>query len=502
MKSPYSLFTNLLIVLLIAFLTNVQNLKAQETNWPQFRGPNSSGNADENCKPPVEFGTDNNLLWKVELPVGHSSPCIWGDNIFLTGFIKENKELQTICINRNTGKVKWRQSINPEKIEKYHVTSNAANATAATDGERVVFYFGSSGLHCYNFDGEIQWKFPLAVPKSRHGMGTSPVITGDLVILNCFGYNNEPCLLAVNKYDGKVIWEHSLPVLEGKKRDSYSTPVIYKNQAIIYRNEDIAAYDLVNGEIVWKYVLGDMSDAICTPVIGKDVLYTTVFSTLGNPLMREQFPAFKEMTFEYDVNGDNLLSKEEIAEFEFIIYPEKGDLESNKHPLSNFFFMWDLDKDNFIDSLDYVSTTQFFDSFHERQGVKAIKLGGQGDISLDNFLWGYSDHIPHVTSPLFYNNNLYMVKSGGILSCFQAESGELLFQERLGASGSYFSSPVAVDGKIYFASRNGIITVVKAGNKLNILAKNDLDEKISATPAIIGNTLYVRTAGNLYAFKE
>ena len=491
----------LLIVLVVFVLSNFQDLQAQETTWPQFRGHNSSGHADENCKPPVEFGIDNNLLWKVELPEGHSSPCIWGDKIFLSACVKDKNELQTICINRITGEVSWKQSINPEIIEKCHVTSNAANATAATDGERVVFYFGSTGLHCYNLDGKIQWELPMSVPKSRHGMGTSPIITGDLVVLNCFGHENEPCLLAINKYDGKIKWKHSLPIQENKKLDSYSTPVIYKNQVIIYRNEDIAAYDLVNGEIVWKYVLGEMSDAICTPVIGKDVLYATVFSTLGNPLMREQFPAFKEMTFEYDVNRDNLLSKKEIAEFEFIIYPEKGDIESNKHPLSNFFFMWDLDKDNFIDSLDYVTTIQFFDSFYEKQGVKAIKLGGEGNIGLDYFLWGYSDHIPHVTSPLYYKNNLYMVKSGGILSCFHAESGELLFQERLGASGAYFSSPIAVNGKIYFASRNGIITVVEAGDELNILAKNNLHDKIAATPAVIGNTLYVRTAGNLYAFE-
>ena len=177
-------------------------------------------------------------------------------------------------------------------------------------------------------------------------------------------------------------------------------------------------------------------------------------------------------------------------------------MESNRYSLADLFHIWDQNKDNFIDSLDYISTLKYCQSFYERQGTKAIKLGGKGDISLDNFLWGYSDHVPHVTSPLYYNNHLYMVKSGGILSCFHAESGELLFQERLGASGAYFSSPVAVSGNIYIASRNGIITVVEAGDKLNILAKNDLNDKISATPAVIGNTLYVRTAGNLYAFEE
>ena len=95
-----------------------------------------------------------------------------------------------------------------------------------------------------------------------------------------------------------------------------------------------------------------------------------------------------------------------------------------------------------------------------------------------------------------------MVKSGGILSCFHAATGDLLFQERIGAAGAYFSSPVAVNNKIYLASRNGIVTVIEAGDQLNILAKNDLDEKIEATPAIIDNKIYIRTTSSLYAFGE
>ena len=83
-----------------------------------------------------------------------------------------------------------------------------------------------------------------------------------------------------------------------------------------------------------------------------------------------------------------------------------------------------------------------------------------------------------------------------------AESGELLFRERLGASGPYFSSPIAANGRIYIASLNGIITVFKAGDQLNIIAQNEMNERICATPAVIGNTIYVRTAENLYAFGE
>jgi len=95
-----------------------------------------------------------------------------------------------------------------------------------------------------------------------------------------------------------------------------------------------------------------------------------------------------------------------------------------------------------------------------------------------------------------------MVKNGGVISCFNAENGQLLYQEKLGAPGTYFSSPVVANNRIYIASRNGIVTVFETGDQLNILAQNDLDEIIMATPAVVDNKLYIRTAGSLYAFGD
>jgi outer membrane protein assembly factor BamB len=95
-----------------------------------------------------------------------------------------------------------------------------------------------------------------------------------------------------------------------------------------------------------------------------------------------------------------------------------------------------------------------------------------------------------------------MIKTGGIISCFQAEGGRLLYREKLGGSGMYFASPIAANGRIYIASLKGIVTVFEAGDEPKILAQNDLDDKIMATPAVVDNKLYIRTAGFLYAFGE
>src|SRR5947209_8213152 len=129
--------------------------------WPQFRGPNATGIAADAKPLPVEFGPDKNLKWKTPIPPGHSSPCVWGDCIFVTAFDKEANKLETIGLDRRDGRILWRKAAPAEKVEKVHATGSPAVATPATDGERVYVYFGSCGLFCYDFDGKEIWTKPL-----------------------------------------------------------------------------------------------------------------------------------------------------------------------------------------------------------------------------------------------------------------------------------------------------------------------------------------------------
>lgn len=492
-----TIFTCILIGLFFFIFT--LSPYAQNIAWPQFRGINCSGIADENQNPPISFSKDQNMIWNTYLSMGQSSPCIWQDNIFITGFEEEEKLLIMYCINRISGAIKWQKEISVSEFEKVNPVSSPANATPATDGERVVFYFSSHGLICFDLNGEKQWEITMPIPKSRHGMGTSPVISKDMVILNCFGHENDPCLLAINKYNGETVWKYPWLIKEGEWVDSYSTPVIYKDQIIIYRSADVSAYDLKTGDQVWRFLTG-LADAVCTPVIGNDILFVTTFSTPGNTEVRAQFPDFEGLVLEYDKNQDRLITLEELVRFEFMNYPEKGAEVSGVITAAKWARYFDHNKDNFIDSTEWSAMMDYCDSVYLKQGIKAIRFGGEGDISFSNYIWGTPEHVPHVTSPLYYNNRVYMVKSGGIVSCFQAEEGELLFSERIGTAGAYFASPVAVNGKIFFTSRTGVITVVMAGDQMNILARNDLDEVIEATPAVIDNKLYIRTANSLYAF--
>ena len=497
MKKIY-IFIGLFIIFL-AFFDRPSYAQSNNKNiWPNFRGINCSGIAASEQDPPVNFGPFQNVIWKVSLPEGHSSPCIWGDNIFITGFKDEGKQLLMFCINRKDGTIRWEKNISVKEFEPANPLNNPASATPATDGEGVYYYFSAYGILCYDYNGRLRWELKTPIPKSRHGMGTSPVVTENLVILNFLGHYDDPRILAINKHNGNIVWKYSSPKKDDSYVDSYATPLIYKDQVIIYTSEDITGYDIKTGELVWRFITG-VPDAPSTPVIGKDILYTAGHSTFGNPDMIAQLPNFMEFAGKYDVNKDLKIDTLECKGFNFIMYPEKPEV-SAKVSMSDFFWFWDKNSDSYIDGTEWRIMEDFLKSFSAKEGIKAIRPGGKGDISLTNFIWANPEQASHVSSPLYYNNHVYMIRDGGIISCFNAENGKVIYRAKTGAAGAYFSSPVAVGGKIFIASRNGIVTIIDAGEKFKILAQNNLGDNITATPALVDNKLYLRTAKFLYAF--
>src|SRR5205085_4503723 len=187
--------------------------------WPQFRGPGGSGVA-EGQKPPVELGLDKNLRWKVAVPPGMSSPIVAGDNLVLTAF--ENDKLYTIAYRRADGSEAWRREAPAKEIEKFHKSEGSpAASTPATDGERIVVYFGSCGLLCYDLTGKEQWKVEMApaVIAGNFGSGTSPIVADGLVVLVRDETTN-PRILAFDAITGSPRWEKKRP-----SRVSYCTPV-------------------------------------------------------------------------------------------------------------------------------------------------------------------------------------------------------------------------------------------------------------------------------------
>jgi hypothetical protein len=215
------------VTLLAVFVSSSFGIAAQKSVnlwWPQFRGPNSSGLGAGS--PPVHFGPAQNVLWKTSVGPGLSSPVVWDDRIFLTEFDQANKQLSTLSIERRTGTILWRRTVAPRQIEEVHELSSPAGATPVTDGESVFVYFGSYGLLSYDMNGNLKWERRLPLPENPYGAVSSPIIVGDLLVLNHQG--KDAYLLALNRRDGRTLWKTDRSMFQY----GWSTPVHWRHDGI------------------------------------------------------------------------------------------------------------------------------------------------------------------------------------------------------------------------------------------------------------------------------
>jgi outer membrane protein assembly factor BamB len=446
--------------------------------WPAFRGPNSSGVATD-ATPPVKISPTNSVLWKIQVPWSPSSPCIWGDQLFLTTFA--DNELQTRCYQCQDGKLSWSRGVKAEKLETFHSTeSSPAAPTPATDGQRVVSYFGSFGLVCYDLKGNELWRHPLPVALSLGGYGTasSPVIAGNLVVVSR-DRDEQSSLLAVDLPTGKTVWEVPRPDSYG----SFGTPIIWQNsslaEVVVPGSLRLKGYALETGKEDWL-VEGVTAYACTTPVVGDGLLF---FAAWSDGKADDPLPTWEKFLEEHDKNKDGVVTLDEFDEAS-----------------RDFYRGFDVNRDGKIDKTDW---DQIMASLAKGENVLvAVKPGGRGNISQTHVAWKATRGLPYVASPLFYDGRIYLIKNGGMISSFEAKSGKPFYiQERLEAAGNYYSSPVAADGRIYIASVPGKLTVVKAGGeKPEILHQAEFGERIFATPALAGDKLFLRTRSTLYAF--
>lgn len=472
--------------------------------WPQFRGPAGQGIAADDARYPSRLDQAKNLLWKIQLPVGQSSPCIWGDQVFLTGYVKERKQLETICVDRRRGVVRWRRVAPAKQIERTHTISSPAVPTPATDGQRVYVYFGSFGLLCYDFDGKELWSLPLPMPQMRFGTAASPIVVGNRVLLNC-EFPPTPFLVAVDRERGKIIWkrERLLP------SEGYATPLHRPSaggdEIIVHTPTRLLACDLKDGGERWWVRIDSVGTG--TPVLGAGRVFVNSWYMGGDADDRVNIPPFAELLKKYDADKDGKLSK---AEFPRDIYLVKraqaSDLPGANFMAIDYFSGIDKNKDGLVDAEEWEAMLEAAGKFagigkKVENGLLAVAPKGQGDIT-GQVVWREKGAVPEVTSPLFYRNRVYMVKDGGIVTCLDADTGKLKYRGRLESAGSYFSSPVAADGKIYTTSRQGVLTIIAAGDRLNVLSRLDLEEPIMATPALADGKVFLRTDAHLYAFGD
>jgi hypothetical protein len=273
----------------------------------------------------------------------------------------------------------------------------------------------------------------------------------------------------------------------------------------LHRAGEIASYDIDNGERVWWFPY--LTSGTSTPVINDNLIYVGTWHNYSEADQRSNFPRyhdFQRLLDDFDANGDSFIQKSELPDsIYFYVRPEIMGMESADGGLKQFFGLVDENSDNKIIKSEWTAIVDWIKAdFYKEAGMIALNPENNGELSLENVIWRELDKVPEVPSPIFYNDLVYMCKNGGILTCMDALNGNVYYRERIGASGAFFASPVATYNFIYVLSGNGIITVIEADKNLKITSQSDLKEKIYATPAISGNTMYVRTTEHLYAFSN
>ena len=435
----------------ILFAQSKTSLKG--VNWPSFRGPEASGIA-EGYPTPISWDVKKgkNIKWKTEIPgLGHSSPVVWGDRIFITSAIsgKSDPEMKVglygdiepvddetvhtwkiFCLNKNTGKMIWEKTActGVPKIKR-HPKSTHANPTVATDGKHVVAFFGSEGLYCYDINGNLLWKQDLGVlnstffmfPDAQWGFASSPIIHENIVVVQCDVLKNS-FVATFDLKTGKEIWRAA--------RDEFptwSTPTVLtknnKTQVVVNGYKHIGGYDLKTGEEVWK-MSGGGDIPVPTPVVAHDLIFI-------NSAHGKMSPIYAIKT---DATGDISLTEEKT---------------------SNAYIIW------------------------------SIRRGGA-----------------YMQTPLVYGDYLYNLRGNGSLSCFNAKTGDLIYKEKVGKLASFSASVVAGDNKIYCPGEKGDIYVVQAGTEFKLLAQNEMNDICMATPAISEGVLFFSTFRYLIAVKE
>lgn len=445
--------------------------------WSQFRGPNGSG-VDSAVGYPVTFSPTSNVVWKAAMPYGQSSPVVAGGHVYLTA--SEGPRRLTICLDAATGRELWRRTITPLRAQKAFHENDPASPTAAADEDGVIVFFSDVGLAAYTREGKDRWTVPLGPFKSFYGMAGSPVLTGDLVVLLC-DQRSGSFLIALDRRTGRLRWKRDRPqAVEG-----WATPIVFRpstgpreTELIVLGSTRLEAYARDTGASRWWMPLGS-SGSMGTPIVSGDTVFV---STLGST--DPALPSFASYLEKFDTNKDRRLSAREFS----------ADKEMGEH------FGWiDADGDDFITETEWNTTRDL--ALGEYGAIAVRPAGARGKLDPSAVIWRFQKNLPYIPAPLIYQDVLYLVKTGGIVTSLDPATGRALKEGRSpGALGEYYASPVAADGKVFLANVEGRISVLKASAQWEVLGVNDVGDEIRSTPALSSGRLYVRTRAAVYCF--
>jgi outer membrane protein assembly factor BamB len=420
----------------IAALTGLLILMplARADNWPQWRGPKNDGVSKETGIP-AEWGPDKNVIWKFPLPgPGASTPCIWGDAIFLT--CMDETEVSLLRIGTD-GKQKWKKTLGQGNIRTMRDEGgNLASGSCSTDGSLVFVLVGSGKLAAFDFEGNERWSKDFAKEYGDYTKGNVIQFGGHWTPVL---YKGRLYVTILHRLVQKVI---SLDAASGEQKwavdrvsdapkgvespDVYASPFIWEKgdqaQLLVHGNDYCTAHNLSDGRELWRV----------TELNPKGPRYNRAWRAVSSPL----------------------------ATPDLVVVP------SCKRGVT--------------------------------VGIDPLKAKGPVGPKDEGEVWRIERNTPDVPSPLLVGNVLYLMGEQGSLMVHDAKSGKLLYEERI-TNQRHRANPVFVDGKVILTGRDGVMVVVKHGEKFEKLAENKLPDTFLASPAISGGRLYLRGWKDLYA---
>lgn len=433
-------FTQLVFLCIAATLAGCTSVSTKKS-WPQYRGPNGDGRSDARALP-LTWNETNGVKWKTAIHGrAWSSPVIWDNQIWLTTAKEDGTELSAICVDRESGKVvRDLKLFEVEKPQFAHKFNTYGSPTPVIEQGRVYITFGSPGTACLDTKtGKVLWQRRDIECNHFRGAGSSPILFGDLLIMNFDGSDHQ-FIIALDKKTGKTVWQQKRsidykdlgpdgkPEADGDWRKAFSTPhvaTIDGQPTLISQGaKAIYGYEPRKGKELWRVEERTSHSGSARPVVGEGLVFVNSGWSSGQILAVRPGKNGEAL----DANGSNLTN---------------GSLQ---------------------------------------------------------VAWKSKRNVPKKPSLQLVDDLLFSIDDGGVASCLDAKTGAEVWRERIG--GNYSASPLAAEGRLYFFSEEGKTTVIEASRQFKKLVENTLADGFMASPAVSGKALYLRTKSHLYRIED
>lgn len=390
---------------------------AAAPEWPQFRGPNGQGVSTETGLP-IRWSATENVVWKTPLPgPGGSSPVVLGDRIYLTcysgyavpgapGGNLNALQRHLLCFNRTDGNLLWQRDVPAEQPEEPRVREHGyASSTPAVDAERVYVFFGRSGVLAFSHEGQLQWR--VGVGSGTHGWGSaaSPVLCGDLVVVNAVVESE--ALVALDRFTGREIWR------AGGLKESWSTPIVVpvaggKRELVVAVLGRVLGFAPETGELLWSCATDIGWYMVPSPVHDGETIFCIGGRTGGALAVR--------------AGG-------------------RGDVTASHR-------LWKLSKGSNVSSPVFHAGHLYW--LHENLGIAYCVEAATGRVV-------YEERLPNAGqfygSPVLAEGRLYAFTRNGVGFVWAAQPRfELLARNELGDRGSFDASPAVAGGRLLVRS--------------------------------------------------